>query len=94
MHLYVQTGDTFSYRAPKLYSKYLCENLLRYGPVVKTLFSCLFYNAHKKKKEGDLTQSYGRNPHTTENSKTNDQHKNATKNFDYTTIADRLRTVS
>ena len=31
----------------------------------------------------------------TENSKKeSDKHKNATKNFDYTTIADRLRTVS
>ena len=29
-----------------------------------------------------------------ENLKTNGQHKNATKNFDYTTIADKLRTIS
>ena len=35
-----------------------------------------------------------KNPIPTENSKSNGQHKNATKNFDYTTIADRLRTVS
>ena len=35
-----------------------------------------------------------KNPMSTENSKTNEQHKNAIKNFDYTTIADRLRTVS
>ena len=33
-------------------------------------------------------------PIPTENSKTNKQHKNATTNFDYTTIADQLRTVS
>ena len=33
-------------------------------------------------------------PIPTENSKTKGQHKNATKNFEYTTIADRLRTVS
>ena len=33
-------------------------------------------------------------PIPTENSKTKGQHTNATKNFDYTTIADRLRTVS
>ena len=33
-------------------------------------------------------------PKPTENSKTKGQHTNATKNFDYTTIADRLRTVS
>ena len=31
---------------------------------------------------------------STENSKTNWQHKNATKHLDHTTIADRLRTVS
>ena len=33
-------------------------------------------------------------PIPTEHSKTNGQHKNATKNVDYTTNADRLRTVS
>ena len=33
-------------------------------------------------------------PIPTENSKTKGQHTNATKIFDYTTIADRLRTVS
>ena len=33
-------------------------------------------------------------PIPTENSKTNGQHKNATKKFDYKTIADRLRTVN
>ena len=33
-------------------------------------------------------------PIPTENSKTNVQHKNATENFDYTTIADRPRMVS
>ena len=46
-------------------------------------------------KEGDLTQSYDKTPYTNrkyENQRTT--HTNATKNFDYTTIADRLRTVS
>ena len=33
-------------------------------------------------------------PIRTENPKTKGQRTNATKNFDYTTIADRLRTVS
>ena len=33
-------------------------------------------------------------PILTENSTTKEQHTNATNNFDYTTIADRLRTVS
>ena len=32
--------------------------------------------------------------HRQKNPKSNVKHKNATKNFDYTTIADRLRTVS
>ena len=32
-----------------------------------------------------------KNPIPIENSKTSGQHKNATKNFDYTKIADRLR---
>ena len=48
----------------------------------------------KREKEGDLTQSYGKTHIPTENSKTKGQHKNATKTFDYTTVADRLRTVS
>ena len=49
----------------------------------------------KREKEGDLTQSYDKTPYTNrkfENQRTT--HTNATKNFDYTTIADRLRTVS
>ena len=48
----------------------------------------------QREKEGDLTQSYDKTPYTTENSKTKGRHINATKSFDYTTIADRLRTVS
>ena len=46
-----------------------------------------------REKEGDLTQSYDKTPYTNrkfENQRTT--HTNATKNFDYTTIADRLRT--
>ena len=45
-------------------------------------------------KEGDLTQSYDKTPYTNrkfENQRTT--HKRH-QNFDYTTIADRLRTVS
>ena len=41
-----------------------------------------------RKEEGDLTKSFDKNPSPAKNSKTNGQHKNATKNFDYTTIAD------
>ena len=48
-----------------------------------------------EKKGRDLTQSYDKSPYTDRNiQKAMWQHKNATKNFDYTTIADRLRTVS
>ena len=49
----------------------------------------------KEKKGRDLTQSCDKNPYTHRTiQKATWQHKNATKNFDYTTIADRLRTVS
>ena len=41
-----------------------------------------------------MTQSYDKTPTPTENSKTNGQHKNATKIFDYTKIEDRRRTAS
>ena len=58
-------------------------------------FLKLYHTLLKREKEGDLTQSYDKNPYTNrkfENQRTT--HTNATKNFDYTTIADRLRTVS
>ena len=43
----------------------------------------------------DLTQSYDKSPNTQRKiQKATLQHKNATKNFDCTTIVDRLRTVS
>ena len=50
----------------------------------------------EKEKIRDLTQSYDKSPHTDRKiQKASERdHKNATKNFDYTTIADRLRTVS
>ena len=47
-----------------------------------------------REKGRDLTQSCDKNPTSTEQStKQRDNIKNATKNFDYTTIANRLRTV-
>ena len=53
------------------------------------------YDGHCKRKGRDLTQPYDRSPYTDRKSKKQrDNTKNATKNFDYTTIADRLRTVS
>ena len=60
-----------------------------------TLCHATLYNIYNGEKEGDLTQSYDKTPYTNrkfENQRTT--HTNATKNFDYTTIADRLRTVS
>ena len=48
-----------------------------------------------KRKGRDLTQSCDKSPTPTEKSKKQrDNIQNATKNFDYTTTADRLRTVS
>ena len=51
-------------------------------------------NMHKEKKKEIWPSPMTKPPIPTENSKTKGQHTNATKNFDYTTIADRLRTVS
>ena len=49
----------------------------------------------KERKGRDLTQSRDKNPYTHRTiHKATWLHKNATKNCDYTTIADRLRTVS
>ena len=55
---------------------------------------CVF--SHSMWEKGrDLTQSRDKYPYTHRTiQKATWQHKNATKNFDYTTIADRLRTVS
>ena len=48
-----------------------------------------------REKGRDLTQSYGKSPYILRKiQKAKWKHKNATKNFNYTTIADRLRTVS
>ena len=49
---------------------------------------------HKEKKKEIWLSPISETPIPTENSKTKGQHKTATKNFDYTTIVDRLRTVS
>ena len=51
----------------------------------------------KRKKESDLTQSYDKSPYTSRNVKRAGKGTTQTtpqKNFDYTAIADRLRTVS
>ena len=64
--------------------------------IANIILKLIWYsNLIQREKEGDLTQSYDKTPYTNrkfENQRTT--HTNATKNFDYTTIADRLRTVS
>ena len=50
-----------------------------------------------REKGRDLTQSYDKSPYThrkIQKATRQQKKKNATKNFDYTTITDRLRTVS
>ena len=52
-----------------------------------------FFN--KREKGRYLTQSYNKSPYTSRNVKRqSDNTYNATKKFDYTAVADRLRTVS
>ena len=54
-----------------------------------------FDTVHIRENERDLTQSYDKSPYTDRKiQKATWQHKNATINFDYSTFADRLRTVS
>ena len=54
-----------------------------------------FFHNTMRQNGRDLTQSYDKRPFTHRKSKKHcDNIKNATKNFDYTTIVDRLRTVS
>ena len=53
------------------------------------------FHALMVRKRWYLTQSYDKIPYTAKKSiKATWQHKNANKNFDYTTVADRLRMVS
>ena len=55
----------------------------------------LHFQSRMREKGGDLTQPCDKNPFTHRTiQKAMWQHKYATKIFDYTTIADRLRTVS
>ena len=58
--------------------------------------SFLIKPSHEWREKGrDLTQSYDKSPYTHRIiKKTNATTQNATKNFDYKTITDRLRTVS
>ena len=73
----------------------LRPNLKR--PQVHVLFKVVPNNNKNVIRENgrDLTKSYDKSPYTHRKSKKHrDNIKNATKNFDYTTIAHRLRTVS
>ena len=56
----------------------------------------LFSFENVEKKEGDLTQSYEKSPYTNRNVKRAkcQKDKDRHKKFDYTAVADRLRTVS
>ena len=47
-----------------------------------------------REKEGDLTQSYDKNPHNNRNLENQWTIQKPHQNFDYTTIAYRLRTVT
>ena len=51
---------------------------------------------HPREKRRDLTQSYDKSPTPTEKSKKqrDNTKKNSNKNFDHTTIVDRLRAVT
>ena len=72
------------------YSKGWIKGGARAPHVMKSSFC-----PNEREKGRDLTQSCDKNPYTHRTiQKVTWQHKNATKNFDYTTIADRLRTVS
>ena len=51
-------------------------------------------NNHEEKKKEIWLSPMTKTLITTKNAKSNGQHKNATENFDYTAIADRLLTVS
>ena len=79
----------------KIFPLPYCKNRHRkhhIGAINSNEFHYFFMGREKGR---DLTQSCDKNPYTHRTiQKATWQHKNATKNFDYTTIADRLRTVS
>ena len=63
--------------------------------MVKFCVRSPFKHNKAREKGRDLTQSYGKSPYTKRKiRKATWQQKTATKNYDYTTIADRLKTVS
>ena len=79
--------------------RYFWYNILLYTFVFHILWALNFswllvLNVYKEKKKEIWLRPMTKTPTPTENSKTNGQHKNATKNFDFITITDRLGTVS
>ena len=76
--------------------RYITYSLKSCFTYVKRTLTFLFILIRNTKKNGrDQTQSYDISPYIHRKIlKGTWQHKNATKNFDYTTISDRLRTVS
>ena len=58
--------------------------------VIPSFFGCIHLVRILEKKKEIWLRPMTKTPIPTENSKTNGQHKNETKNFDYTTIVDRL----
>ena len=87
---------------PHRLNRPLCTARVRYVRWVTTQISTsssvhlhINVSSHIWKKGRDLTQSYDKSPYTHRKiQKATWQHKNATKIFDYTTITNRLRTVT
>ena len=63
---------------------------------IKLAFSTKYFFVFNYEKRGrDLTQSYDKNPYNYRNvTRAKETTQKATKNFDYTAVRDRLRTVS
>ena len=77
----------------------ICQQLITFQNKVQQFYKSISKRINWKpavrQKGRDLTQSYDKRPNPQRKiQKASWQHKNATKTFDYTTIADRLRAVS
>ena len=80
--------DILKLHSTKMYESLCC--VITIFKKVTTVISVL----NMREKGRDLTQSYDKAPTPTENPKSNLITQKRHQNFDYTTIADRLRTVS
>ena len=73
----------------------LCIYILKVKEGVLKILNNMFFLFIFREEWRDLTQCYDKSPYTDRKiQKATWPHKNATKKFDYTTIADRLKTVS